>query len=257
MLGGDTDFNVQQISKFSSKDAQAFPKFEHTLQSMGALAEVLLDEIPIPMNASYADLWNSRGLIKKLLAAARQLGPRGVDAFLKLMLRPADEVLRGWFESEPLLSTLATDAIIGANQAPSSPQSGYVLLHHVMGETGGKKGMWAYVQGGVCFFLCIPSSLTPSLESQVGTACLCASLNLSLFVCLCACVYANVYVYVSSSVREFFADLYHAFQFYHAMSVWFFGVPSTQVWAFCLKHSLARPPNRVPHCAPMRPSRRS
>lgn len=27
--------------------------------------------------------------------------------------------------------------------------SAYVLLHHVMGEAAGKKGVWAYVQGGM------------------------------------------------------------------------------------------------------------
>lgn len=25
-----------------------------------------------------------------------------------------------------------------------TPGSGYVLLHHVMGETGGQRGVWAY-----------------------------------------------------------------------------------------------------------------
>jgi hypothetical protein len=33
-------------------------------------------------------------------------------------------------ESEPLKSTLATDAIIGAMTSPQVPGSGYVLLHH-------------------------------------------------------------------------------------------------------------------------------
>lgn len=55
-------------------------------------------------------------------------------------------------ESEPLLSTLATDAIIGASLSPACPGSGYVLLHHVMGESEGVKGAWAYVEGGIFIF---------------------------------------------------------------------------------------------------------
>ena len=48
-----------------------------------------------------------------------------------------------------LKATLATDAIIGAFLSISSPGSAYVLLHHVMGEAGGARGVWGYVQGGM------------------------------------------------------------------------------------------------------------
>jgi phytoene dehydrogenase-like protein len=48
-----------------------------------------------------------------------------------------------------LKSTLATDAVIGAMTSPSTPGSGYVLFHHVMGEVDGRKGAWAYVEGGM------------------------------------------------------------------------------------------------------------
>src|SRR2546422_817840 len=54
-----------------------------------------------------------------------------------------------WFESEELKATLATDAIIGAFASPSMPGTAYVLFHHVMGETNGKRGVWSYVRGGM------------------------------------------------------------------------------------------------------------
>ncbi|KFP19960.1 Pyridine nucleotide-disulfide oxidoreductase domain-containing protein 2, partial [Egretta garzetta] len=53
------------------------------------------------------------------------------------------------FESEPLKATLATDAVIGAMASPHTPGSGYVLLHHVMGELEGQRGAWGYVAGGM------------------------------------------------------------------------------------------------------------
>jgi len=68
---------------------------------------------------------------------------------LELFTAPATRVLNRFFESEPLRATIATDAIIGAMAAPSTPDSAYVLLHHVMGETGGKRGVWAYIRGGI------------------------------------------------------------------------------------------------------------
>ena len=55
----------------------------------------------------------------------------------------------GGFEAEVLRATLATDAVIGAFASPSYPGTAYVLLHHVMGEAGGARGVWGYVQGGM------------------------------------------------------------------------------------------------------------
>lgn len=46
-------------------------------------------------------------------------------------------------------ATLATDACIGAWLSPATPGSGYVLLHHVMGEIEGVKGAWGYPEGGM------------------------------------------------------------------------------------------------------------
>ena len=68
---------------------------------------------------------------------------------IELMTGSAKTILDRWFESDHLKGTLATDAIIGAFQPYSAPGSAYVLLHHVMGEAGGARGVWAYVEGGM------------------------------------------------------------------------------------------------------------
>jgi phytoene dehydrogenase-like protein len=61
----------------------------------------------------------------------------------------ARPLLDHWFESVELKATLATDAIIGAMASPSMPGTAYVLLHHVMGETDGRRGVWGYAKGGM------------------------------------------------------------------------------------------------------------
>jgi phytoene dehydrogenase-like protein len=71
------------------------------------------------------------------------------SAFVELLLAPASKVLNSWFESDVLKATLATDAVIGAMASVHTPGSGYVLLHHVMGETNGARGIWSYVEGGM------------------------------------------------------------------------------------------------------------
>ncbi len=68
---------------------------------------------------------------------------------IEVLTGAARPILDRWFESEELKATLATDAIIGAFMAPSMPGTAYVLFHHVMGETNGKRGVWSYVRGGM------------------------------------------------------------------------------------------------------------
>ena len=72
-----------------------------------------------------------------------------IPQFYEMMTAPTTKILDKWFESEPLKATLATDACIGAMISPNTPGSGYVLLHHVMGELDGVKGAWGYPEGGM------------------------------------------------------------------------------------------------------------
>jgi len=79
-----------------------------------------------------------------LLRHVMQQGQKNMVEFFDLLLSPASKILNCWFESEVLKATLATDAVIGTMAGVNTPGSGYVLLHHVMGETGGQRGVWAY-----------------------------------------------------------------------------------------------------------------
>lgn len=98
------------------------------------------------------------GSFRKRLAATKTLLPaikcglklgKNIPDFYNIVTAPALKILNQWFESEPLKATLATDAVIGAMTSPNNPGSGYVLLHHVMGELEEEKGAWGYVEGGM------------------------------------------------------------------------------------------------------------
>lgn len=52
----------------------------------------------------------------------------------KFITSSVEASLNDWFESDILKATLATDGIIGENISIDHPSSGYVLLHHVMGQ---------------------------------------------------------------------------------------------------------------------------
>jgi len=41
------------------------------------------------------------------------------------------------------------DSVLGNYASPYTPNTAYVLLHHVFGEVNGKKGVWGHSLGGM------------------------------------------------------------------------------------------------------------
>ncbi|HVH11181.1 MAG TPA: NAD(P)/FAD-dependent oxidoreductase [Gemmatimonadales bacterium] len=145
LLGPDKEQTRREVAKFSSRDADALPRYEALLERIAAFIEPTLLETP-------PDPWS---LGPKNLAHLARLGWRFVrlgrdgPAAIEILTGAARPILDRWFESEELKIALATDAIIGAMASPSMPGTAYVLFHHVMGECNGVRGMWGYVRGGM------------------------------------------------------------------------------------------------------------
>ncbi|XP_003497835.1 pyridine nucleotide-disulfide oxidoreductase domain-containing protein 2 [Cricetulus griseus] len=152
LLGTDMAENQKQISQFSQKDAQAFPRYEEFMSRLVLAIDPLLDSAPVDMAAfqhgSLLQRLRALSTLRPLLKAGRTLGAQ-LPQYYQVLTGPISKVLDHWFESEPLKATLATDAVIGAMTSPHTPGSGYVLLHHVMGNLEGIQGAWSYVQGGM------------------------------------------------------------------------------------------------------------
>ncbi len=145
LMGRDAEATRRSIARFSKRDAERLPAYEALLDRIAQVVEPLLDAPPPdPARPRAGDLRALARALRPALALRRDL-PRA----LSLLVAPARSTLSAWFESEPLRATLATDAVIGAWASPSTPGTGYVLFHHVMGETGGARGVWAYVEGGM------------------------------------------------------------------------------------------------------------
>jgi len=156
LLGPDEELNRSEIAKFSEKDAAAYPRYNRLLERIAECLEPVLDRTPPDLLPLPAD-WRRIPLSKKfrdaktgysIFQALKSLGSDLPEA-IELLTGAARPVLERWFESDVLISTLATDAIIGTFQPISAPGTAYVLLHHVMGSAGGARGVWGYVEGGM------------------------------------------------------------------------------------------------------------
>ncbi|KAL9461582.1 hypothetical protein AB3S75_004554 [Citrus x aurantiifolia] len=156
LLGPDKQLNHSEISKFSERDADAYVRFEDQLDKFSQFVDLLFDSSPPELlqgSSSYSHQFKNK--IRNLafwahcLRRAISLGQKDLVEFVDLLLSPASKVLNKWFETDVLKATLATDAVIGTMSSVHTPGSGYVLLHHVMGETDGSPGIWSYVEGGM------------------------------------------------------------------------------------------------------------
>jgi phytoene dehydrogenase-like protein len=137
---------LDEIRKFSSRDAAAYPAYEDQIERLSRLVEVLL--LTTPPQFPPAGVGDFLDYIK-LAARLYRLGGRDLVALVKIFTQSASDFLDEWFESEELKVTLATDGVIGANGGPRSPGTAYILLHHSMGGVAGHRGLWGFVRGGM------------------------------------------------------------------------------------------------------------
>ncbi|MGB6953410.1 MAG: NAD(P)/FAD-dependent oxidoreductase, partial [Candidatus Cybelea sp.] len=145
MLGAGMAKDIEEIAKFSAHDAANYPRYEAMLERVASVVEPTLTQVPPNLiRPTLTQLFEAG----KMGRALQRLGPSMGEA-IEVLTGAARPILDRWFESEELKGTIATDAIIGAFMAPSMPGTAYVLFHHVMGETNGKRGVWSYGRGGM------------------------------------------------------------------------------------------------------------
>lgn len=156
LLGPDMVASQREIAKFSQRDAVRYPEYNALLERIAKQLEPVLNRAapdPLPLPSQWRKIGVSKRLrdTGKMLEMYRAVSDLGEDfpQAIELLTGAARPILERWFEAEVLRATLATDAVIGAFASISSPGTAYVLLHHVMGEAGGARGVWGYVKGGM------------------------------------------------------------------------------------------------------------
>src|SRR5712691_4837365 len=137
---------LEEIAKFSRRDAEAYPSYEEHLERLSVFVESMLlttpPDFPPRAPGDFLDYL-------KMAARMAKLGRKEMVGLVKIFTQSAADFLDEWFESPELKVTLATDGVIGANGGPRSPGTAYILLHHCMGGVGGKRGLWGFVRGGM------------------------------------------------------------------------------------------------------------
>lgn len=142
----DSKRTLEEIARFSKKDAERFTAYGDHLERLAQVVESLLlvkpPEFPPSGLGDFVDYL-------KMLGRLRGLSRQEIVGLVKIFTQSASDFLDEWFESPQIKVTLATDGVIGANGGPRSPGTAYILMHHCMGGVGGVRGLWGFVRGGM------------------------------------------------------------------------------------------------------------
>jgi phytoene dehydrogenase-like protein len=156
----DQKKTFDEIAKFSRHDAEQYPIYEELVSRLAVFAESQFRRTPANLFPTALDDWQRMIVLGGELL---RLGWSDLAGLTKVLRRSVLSFLDDYFQSEVVKATLATDGVIGFNGGPSTPGSAYVLLHHCMGEVGGKRGLWGFVKGGMGG---ITQALRKSAESK-------------------------------------------------------------------------------------------
>jgi len=135
-----------EIAKFSRHDAGNYPGYEARLARIGAILGPLLTEIPPKLGSRRPGDLLGQGL---LLRHLRKVDTRLAVDITRLMTGSIADLLDQYFTSDALRGLLSVSGVIGMWAGPRSAGTGYVTLHHHIGDTDGQAGAWGFPRGGM------------------------------------------------------------------------------------------------------------
>ena len=142
----DPEHTRREITRFSRRDAEAYPRFGAAMARVARFVRPLLATAPPDVHAPG---WSDLGRLGRLAWRFRKLPAPDRDLFMRLMTMSAGDFVEDWFETDVLRATLSASGIIGTFLGVRSPGTAYVLLHHYMGEIDGADRAWGLPRGGM------------------------------------------------------------------------------------------------------------
>lgn len=141
----DHELTREEIARHSKRDADAYGELTATMRRLAIAVKPLLDMAP-PDPASRAP--RDLEAMATIAARLRSMPREDFDLLARLCTTSVADFLDEWFEGEALKGSKCSSGIIGNFLGPRSAGSGYVLLHHYVGEIDGIPRAWGFARGG-------------------------------------------------------------------------------------------------------------
>ncbi len=143
---------ASEVARFSPQDASRLDAYRDRLEAVASVLRELLLQTPPNLARERGDwrsAWPQLLLAGRLAGQLRRLETPVRRDLLRLFATSAGDYLDGWFESDPIKAVYGFDGIVGSYCGPYAPGTGYVLLHHALGEVNGRRGAWGHAIGGM------------------------------------------------------------------------------------------------------------
>ncbi|MBT9582811.1 NAD(P)/FAD-dependent oxidoreductase [bacterium] len=145
----DHDMTRREIMRHSRRDAETYEEFSLTMRRLSLAVKPLLDLFPPdPTSLQPRDLEQ----MARIRGVLHGMQKRDFHSLCRLCTMSIADFLDEWFETQPLKAIKCTSGIIGSFMGVRSPGSGYVALHHYLGEVDGVRRAWAFPKGGTGAF---------------------------------------------------------------------------------------------------------
>jgi len=145
ILHNDVKRSVQEIGKFSQKDADKYPALQASLAKVGkVIGEALTLAPPNIDNPNRGDLWG----ILQTGRSIRNLGKKDMYRLLRWGPMAVADLVGEYFETELLRATIAARGVFGTFLGPWSAGTSLVLLIRGAGDSH-PAGSAHFAQGGM------------------------------------------------------------------------------------------------------------
>ncbi len=165
-LPADPPQRHAELAKFSRQDADNYESYEVRLARIAAILGPLLRQIPPKLGSRRPGDLLEQGL---LLRHLRKVDTRLAVDITRLLTGSIADLLDPYFTSDALRGLLSVSGVIGMWAGPRSAGTGYVTLHHHVGEAGGQAGAWGFPRGGMGAVTAALGAAARSFGAQIRT----------------------------------------------------------------------------------------
>ena len=156
----DPKQSYEEFAKFSKADADALESWNAWIGGLAqVLGPLLMTTPPAVGSRRPADLIEELRLAWRF----RGLDVKTVGDVTRLMTMSIVDILDRFFESDQVKTVMSLNGLIGTWAGPNEPGTGYVMMHHSIGDVGGGHlGEWAVPEGGM-------GAVAAAIESSART----------------------------------------------------------------------------------------
>ncbi len=145
-IWSDIDRTVEELTRFSRKDAAKYPAFVEKVSKVSSIVNSLMNMTPpqLPKPAP-TDL---RELLK-LLGPGRKLTKKDIHDTLRFLPMSSTDFVDEWFESDVMQALVAAQGVTGITWGPRAAGTAYTFFYSCAGNNGSPFSSGGIIKGGM------------------------------------------------------------------------------------------------------------